>query len=360
MQRWLEVVWPFALVVLAPLGTWDPATQPFVADAWAGNAALAIAAYPLVAIVHEGGHALIGLAVGGRIARLQIGRGRRIASFAVAGTQVQLGAVPVGGMTWIAHRGPWLARLREALWTVGGPAASVGLLVALLWLERPARPVLWLIGDGLVTTFAPLQAIALVNVLTLASELLRPTADGDLMHLLRIPFRRDSEADVVHLERLQAADDHLGRGDHVAARAALAPSYEAREELPGELRVEIENAWAWTLAVIAVKLGDAAAAREAVRVSAPLHEAHPSYPWLAGTHGAALIAAGRDGEAVPLLRVAFDENTQEAVRAHDASWLAIAAARAGRADEAAEWLARAEELDPQCHSIPLARGILVR
>jgi tetratricopeptide (TPR) repeat protein len=190
----------------------------------------------------------------------------------------------------------------------------VGLLLALLWIADPDHATRWVLGDGLLGRVAPLQVLALVSSVQLFWLLVSSSEGDDLARLLRIPF---------------------GRASHATGEEAL--------------RVETANAQAWALAVS----GKPDKAREAVPIARGLYQDYPSYPWIAGTYGTALVAAGQVELGIRLLQGAYDDNLDDALRAHNAAWLAIAEAARGRMDRAAHWRAEAERLDPGCESLGL-------
>jgi hypothetical protein len=304
---WVTAVWPYVIVLLGPIGA-GRADAPFVPTAYLVNALLVPLAFAIATGVHELGHAVVARLVGGRVLRVQIGRGRRLASFTVAGMPIQIGLDLAGGLTWIDPARSPLARLRTWLWTLGGPAATLGLLLALIWLAHPEHAARWALGDGLLGRVAPLQVLALVSAVQLVHLALSASEGSDLARLLTIPFQRGGR----ELERAAAV-----------------------------------NTRAWRLAVS----GKPDAIREAVRLARPLHQDHPHTPWIAGTYGTALVAAGHLDLGLRLLREAYDDNLDDRLRAHNAAWLAIAEARRGRPDDAARWRSEAERLDPSCSSL---------
>jgi tetratricopeptide (TPR) repeat protein len=91
--------------------------------------------------------------------------------------------------------------------------------------------------------------------------------------------------------------------------------------------------------------------RSALVMSREAHEKMKAAPWAKGTLGAILVARGDAAAGEPLLRAALDYNESARSRAHNAAWLAVAAAQRSRRTQAERWLAVARALDPDCRSI---------
>jgi regulator of sigma E protease len=68
--------------------------------------AAAVLAFAFLIIVHELGHAVVGLLVGMKVVRFSVGYGKVLWSFRVGETQIALSAIPVGGYVWIAGMTP--------------------------------------------------------------------------------------------------------------------------------------------------------------------------------------------------------------------------------------------------------------
>ncbi len=97
-----------------------------------------LAAWPLLLVVHEGGHAVMAALLGWRVRGVVIGLGRVVWSFRVAGVPVQLRLIPVGGFALPAPRDLRSPRLKMALIYLAGPGAELLLLAGLVAIFGPS------------------------------------------------------------------------------------------------------------------------------------------------------------------------------------------------------------------------------
>src|SRR5688572_22083620 len=93
-----------------------------------GNAACFVIALYLSTIAHELGHALAGRLLGLRVWRIVVGSGPTLAKHKVFATELQLGSIPIGGLTFLHPESQTAVRLRYWLSIAAGPATTATLL----------------------------------------------------------------------------------------------------------------------------------------------------------------------------------------------------------------------------------------
>src|SRR5947207_11674351 len=96
-------------------------------------AALFYVAAWLVLLVHEAGHVLAARLLGHAVVGLRLGSGHPKRRFEWKLFDLEITPWPSGGLTLQVPPGPTRLRLHDALITLAGPLASLGLL-ALAWL----------------------------------------------------------------------------------------------------------------------------------------------------------------------------------------------------------------------------------
>lgn len=174
-----------------------PLSTSSIGLAWfAVNLMLVTLVWPLLAAIHELGHALAAKAVGMRVFRVNVGYGRTWLIRRVAGVDLHINALLfLGGLTYAGHVERSYLRVRQAVYVAGGPAANL-LLAGALELAS-GRPGMWESLDRLFQGPAFLQALLLGNVLVACLSLLpmrastaagANTTDGmKLLALLKVP-----------------------------------------------------------------------------------------------------------------------------------------------------------------------------
>jgi tetratricopeptide (TPR) repeat protein len=340
----------------------------------------------LSTIVHELGHALAGRLLGLRVWRIVVGSGPTLAKHKVFATELQLGAIPIGGLTFLHPESQTAVRSRYWLSIAAGPATTATLLALGVSLREATSFI-----DGI----APFQMLALANGLLLLSALVPLRLSGgmglqatDGWSLLNLPFLPESRIADVRcvrpaieiVEALERGDDHgalelseaahsrfpesrtiafLKASAHLALQdferaRTLFVELAARSDLDRGQRLLLQNNLAWTN----LQLNDDRLLSEADGLSELVVRELPRTAWANGTRGAVLVQLGRAAEGRRHLKAAFDHNRDPQTRAHNAAWLAVAVAKLGNATQAGEWLALAERLDPKCSSLPRARAAL--
>ena len=351
-----------------------------------GNAFCFVLATYLSTIVHEIGHALGARIVGMRVWRIVLGSGPTIAQGKVFDTELQVGVLPVGGLTFMQPESDVALRRRYAAAIAAGPATTAAILVAALSFREPI---------DFTQIVAPFQMLALANgvlllavlvPLRLSSGMGLQATDGWL--LLNLPFlpkpqiaelrcARLAYEIITALERRNArralelseaalsqfpdslalatckASACLGVEDFSHARTLLSDLV-TRPGLDRGVRLLLQNNLAWAT----LQLADDALLAEADALSETVVRQLRRTAWANGTRGAILVQRGRAAEGRRYLKVAFDHNTEQQARAHNAAWLAIADTKLGNSASAGEWLALAERLDPSSYSLARARAVL--
>ena len=341
--------------------------------------------------LHEIGHALAGIAVGGRIVALSFGSGKRIKAVRRHGRFYLFGWRPVDGMTLI-DRVPGAAyRWRMAAVYFAGPL--VNLVVAM-----PAVLYLRTIGmeiDGLGDAFAVLWAF--VNLLMFAGNLFpfRTTSGygevrSDGRQLLDI-FRVDDETIESGRENEPLVEAYFEwlYGDLERAANLLDPFLTKRpvrpelaitasavliesgrtdkaqtlceevletEEMDPDVRALLQNNLAYSFLLqedpaLLPRIGELS---EAAFVAIPMILA------VRGTRGEYLLKEGRHGEAIELLEDKRFSIEKPSIQANVACNLALAYIGLGLIDDAQSAFSRAKKADPSCAKITLVESALAQ
>lgn len=333
-------------------------------------------------VPHELGHALVGRMLGLRVFKIIIGSGRPWFRTRLCGFDAEFKTLLLGGVAVAAPRSVAGYRWRTFLFIMGGPAVNLALAGGAL-LARPAGEV-WGFAR-LHEAVVPLQVFFYSNVVVLLANLWPQMIQTDLgklasdgKQLFRAVFGRADDAASAHamlfvMEGLDCRAHHdfqtarrwfedglalypdnetlrhihasnvIETGDLAAARALLLPRL-ARENLPPVARASLLNDIAYTDAL----LGGDELLDEANRYS---NEALALLPWMSavqGTRGTVLLALGRIADAMPLLQKSFEQTTELHGKAQNACFLAMANARLGNDEKAAEYLRLARGYDPNC------------
>lgn len=97
---------------------------------------------------------------------------------------------------------------------------------------------------------------------------------------------------------------------------------------------------------------------EADRYSEELHSLKPDEWTVKGTRGSVLIETGRLEEGMSMLRELMENDPSAFDRAISASFLGLAELKRNNADQAAEWLRKSRDLDPNCGSLKRIEALL--
>jgi peptidase M50-like protein len=321
--------------------------------------------YLLVA-AHEAGHAVVARLLGLRVPLVSIGVGHRAASFRIRGSRVDLHVVPLSGFAVVGHAGPLGLRWRRSLTVAAGPMVNLALAAAGAALEVPFGFVqlnLLLFGIS-VLPFKAQTPFGAQRTDGLALWWLPRATTAELDELVADSYA--VEAAVAHQDRrygdvwrwatdglaLQPGSPALagmlgaaliGLGRHQEAVEHYAAQLE-RTDMQPEHRAMHENNLAWA----ALMSGDPGLLPAALAASDAAHRALGWMPCVNGTRGFALILAGDLWTGSKMVRSAMGRERDRRNRATMACELAIAAARAGEAREAATRRREARRLDPAC------------
>lgn len=134
---------------------------------------------PLVIVIHEAGHALMALAVGFRVYRVQLGIGKPLISFEVSRTLFSVGR-RFGGRVWTAPTTLRGWKWRKAIIAASGPAISavVGVVAVSVGftLDGPSQ---------IPTAIGLFGTLNLIELLNLIPSNRRPTDGGNLLLALQ-------------------------------------------------------------------------------------------------------------------------------------------------------------------------------
>jgi tetratricopeptide (TPR) repeat protein len=345
---------------------------------------------------HEAGHALAARLLGLSVPRVELGAGRRVASWRWGATRVTVHAFPTLGLTYFGAASEQGLRGRVWLGVAAGPIVTALLAAAAMRWPTPFdwSEVLWPVlplsrGWALRELFAFLNLWLLaLNLLPLA-YLLRSMGmrnDGTLLvSLLREPAARLREflssPTVLEAQERSENNDHAGalrlleaalqkdpsgvslRNSLAVTQLSLGQFGDARTtflQLMQELdpaRIEhwvMRNNLAWTN----FRLRSDELLAEADAHSAAVFERFDNAPWALGTRGSVLVWKGEVEQAVSLLERAYLMNSSPSNRALNACGLAVAHARRNDVAEARRWMQRADENDAHCPLLAEARAAL--
>jgi tetratricopeptide (TPR) repeat protein len=330
---------------------------------------------PLI-VIHEALHWSVGRLVGLRVLAVQIGLGRTLRRFTLAGVPVSLHALPTMGAVWPAARTLHLARTRWALMTLAGPATHLAWILVALWLadrlliDRP-----WQLHQGV----KPLAALIFANACMLVLGLVPCrvgglSTDGAILLSLPLMKHRDrlrlvTAQWLVSAQRAHAANDLASAARHVEDGLAAQPGdpmlelfradlwaergqldraeaalrdLKGRSELDAELAPLVANDLAWLLSI----RGRESDQREADLLSSEALAALPNHAPVRGTRGRVLLDLGHPDQAWPLLASALSQLPEGRTRGLVLYSLARAEHALGHPERAGRRLEEAVALAP--------------
>jgi hypothetical protein len=126
---------------------------------------LFFAFWPLLLVLHEGGHALTAAILGWRIRRIVIGVGRVVTRFRIGRTPVEMRIAPVVGFVVPLPTSLHLVRLKSALVYFAGPGIELLLVLVLLAIVGPER-MLTRTDDYWIIAVQSLALAAMVGAVT--------------------------------------------------------------------------------------------------------------------------------------------------------------------------------------------------
>lgn len=335
--------------------------------------------------LHELAHALTALALGMPVYSIVIGWfGKPLFKFYWRRCTFEVTRVPLGGLTYAAHRSCRHIRLKEILFVAAGPLLHVALLIIAWQVVANADQHGWLPGSivWLVIVFGLANAFEIVlNLWPRTFRLAIGELPNDGLALFRLTFSPRSEMQASplayyyyeSLARLRQ-DDHAGAIECLQEGLAEFPAdtylrscyamvllqqgdcdkavrvfeeIRQRPETTGENDAILLNGIAWS-DVVSWKPENLERAQDC---SLRAIEALPWRAEIKGTRGSVLVMSGDFENGVCLLEQAFVENEERDNRALNAAFLALAAARLGKPEKARDWLRQSERLDPRCRQL---------
>ena len=327
------------------------------AAAWCvGNGALGMVALGASVAIHELAHAAVAVLLRLEVASVSIGVGPVISRRRVRAVDVALHTVPTAGLVMlVANSRRWLRT--RVWWTIfAGPAVNLGIAaVVLSWLASTGGNVArveftsglawWLVfgatnlGVGALNIFpsGSTDGAQLLSGLFGGHDADRTLGAGHLHRGDRAlaagrydEALAEAEAARPLLKKDGWACDHLvvlvalERGDAEQAVPALRALLH-RGTLDARQAAIVGNNLAWAL----VMRGAPDDAAEAIDRSAAALAALPGTPACHGTHGAALIAAGRAADGLPHSQRGMVGASSDRNRAVNHAWIAIGHAQLG-------------------------------
>lgn len=340
-----------------------------------GVAAVFVVVGLVTALLHESGHALVGLALGERVIGVSVGRGPLLLGFTLVDFRFELRLTLLGGATMSIPTG---SRWRRSMVLLAGVAFE-GVLLWLVWRWSPSP--------------GPMEVIREVTLITAALDIvvnlwpqrvsggqasLLTTDGGQLLDLWRSGEALDGVADRAqrrhHGAFVRAITDDQPEAAVAAAEAELIERPEdpdarhrygtaltlanrhreawdvlrslvGNDTVPEERRWVILNNLAWA----GVMSFDPMLLAEADRYSAGAESLRPTEPAVMGTRGSVLVMIGRTAEGLPALRRAMNHHNGNAKNvAVTAAFVSIGAAMEGDVFDARENYVRMSDLDPEC------------
>lgn len=350
---------------------------------------LALASMPLVAVLHEAGHAVVALAVGFRVVEMSVGGGPPLLHRRWRGTEVTMGrSLLWGGWTVVSRDSIQGWRWRSAAVCLSGPAANLIGVGTICLLPRVENTL----AGALLGGFALANVVGVGNLLPFTTRREGWPSDGlRLWRLLRMDRRKSRSMVVANLGVELAAHVAAGRRADAVARARAILSLEPGDPLANWCAMhEAQAAERWadmrthSACVLAgterpprppAAPAEQAALRQrhanalyclnvfawaTLRASGSIHEAveaaelalawNPDDLPVLDTCGEALVRSGRPAEGREMLLRAWagltasDQPALRASAAYTARSLALAAAELGDKEGELAWITRADAM----------------
>jgi tetratricopeptide (TPR) repeat protein len=301
-------------------------------------------------ILHEGGHALAGRAVGLQIREIRLGQGRPAMRWRIGDIDFHLAPLPLCG--WIIPCAPLhYSRWRMMPFIAGGPAADILWLAALVAVFLAYQD--YEIAGYLLSTAIAYQLWRVVkNCVPRTAKIYGTPVASDMLALWRTLGKKGDvnaayrQTYIGLLSRYMEPGETVRRFESRSDRIAfLLKDLEVRlRRLTEERLAALERELArrplrceqlLIIETIAAHLLAGEGLRDLAyldRLTAQAVELAPDLPTLKGTRGAALAFAGRHEEALAMLAQADDSNDFN--RCLNAAFQALAHFHAGRPGEA--------------------------
>jgi DNA-directed RNA polymerase subunit RPC12/RpoP len=344
----------------------------------------------LVVLPHELGHAFAARMLGFRVYSVSIGVGRKVWHGKLFGFEVIVNSLPTGGLTSTAPRD--LNRFRLRYFGVVGAGPLVNIFIALLIVAIVPAKKLWLWTE-LSSHFEPVTIFHYANLCLLAHNLWPHKVSralggvgSDGKQLLTIPFLKEEALHAVHAAYfvyessyryiagdINGTEEWVDRGLTVYPRDRNLLLQQGTCFLQRGRCSEARERYVWlltwpavtpvnrallmnNLAYTNVLLNRDDLLPEADRYSQEAMATLSAVPEIKGTRGIVLCALGRLEEGMPLLEFAFKNVKSIYSRAENACHIAMIESRRGNPTVAAEYLAIARKLNPNCLLISRAEA----
>jgi Tfp pilus assembly protein PilF len=351
------------------------------------NALLMLWILVLCIPLHELGHAWAARLIGWKIDRIVLGTGRELAKFRFLGFPWELHLMFTSGGATFANYSPARPTFAKyASFIIAGPLADFLLAVLSILLTPDGSP--WRLAP-LTHGLEPLRALFWGNVFLFVTALIprvvfgvtgRTGNDGLLLwqlfthpqsvliklRLYNLHLRMAAEYNAGNLPEARALANEalledpdnkhlhsfrkslaLEAGDIEAALSGSLVFSKRLDLTPEELGLSCNS-----LAYIYAFLDDTDSLAKADTLSQQALAALPDNIYALGTRGTVLIALGRYAEGEKIILSSKPEAKQPSAHAQNLCWLALAAGRQGRLDEAHQLLAEARRIQATCFMLP--------
>jgi hypothetical protein len=346
----------------------------------------------LATVPHELGHALAARGCGMHVFQVVVGVGKKLFECQIFGVLVEFRTIPYGGFTLALFAERERFRIREFAYALAGPMAN--LIVALV--------VLAIVGWDRIADFQPHQKVSPWTLLFASNGLVFitnliprsfPTATGQMVsdgvHLLRAFAMKRDDLDQLRIAfyaahataarqrcEMKIAAEWTERGLreypddrtlllHHGTNLIEAQRFADARALFQKL---LQDCDADDIGFRALLMNDIACVDALIGGEELLRRAdeYSDYalkvlPWMAGvkgTRGTVLVERGDLRDGIPLLEASLREAEEPWGRAQSACFLAIAEARRGNAEAAADYVRLARQLHAECFLIPRAEQAL--
>ena len=347
----------------------------------------ALASYIPALLLHELGHAFAGVALGGTIARISLGlvpfpSGKHL-SFRFIGFPWEVYNVPISGSVLVYFTNPQRYRARLVLMIAAGPSVSLvsALVGAGMWRSgfenaSAAVFVVWSLVNAyfFVRTSIPFSGAVragisqtdgsrILHVLKLTDQQVAQQVNQARLNLELAPER-------AIMERLSVNDAiarYESRPEQLATLLGVLNKLIDAEDDRQFVYLKIILKWPGVREDLLTVMLDEFLTNHLIAgtVNSAMEEFSRSLIELSkysitslGTHGSVLIDLGRVEEGKSILREVLDRSEAQIDKAFAHTFLALAAVRDGKRDEAYQHARDAASVDPACPALVRVSNLL--